>query len=120
MHTHMFSLFNVSLEEDFSCPTLLTILFIHSASEKVIPQTSCCGSRPIASCLPFGKVGKIVQRTVVGIVGRDDRIVRPADSALLLFRSSVVADTVTPWTACIKSGFPVLHRLLEPAQTHVH
>ena len=120
MHTHMISLFNVNLEEDFSCPTLLTILFIHSASKKVIPQTSCYGSRPIASCLPFGKVGKKEQRTVVGIVGRDDRTVRPADSALLLFSSSVVADTVTLWTACIKPGFPVLHHLLELAQTHVH
>ena len=27
---------------------------------------------------------------------------------------------VTPWMACSTSGLPVHHKLLEPAQTHVH
>lgn len=62
VHTHMFSLSSVTLEDDFSCPSLLTILFIHSESEKVILQIPNCGSRPIASCLPFRKVGQKVQR----------------------------------------------------------
>ena len=35
---------------------------------------------------------------------------------LSLFSSSVVSDSATPWTP----GFPVLHRLLEFAQTQVH
>ena len=36
------------------------------------------------------------------------------DWKILLFSHSIVADSATTWT------FPVLHYLLESAQTHVH
>ena len=37
---------------------------------------------------------------------------------LLLFSCSVMSDSVTPWMAA--HNFPVLHYVLELAQTHVH
>ena len=38
----------------------------------------------------------------------------------LLFRHSVMSDSVTPWNAARQACFPVLCRLPESAQIHVH
>ena len=38
---------------------------------------------------------------------------------LSLFSHSFMSVSATPWTACSMPGFPVLHYLLEFAQTHV-